>query len=159
MFKDAWAAGRGNRRPADNAMFSFAVANLIRAFGDEWFEKWAGITKSRLKEWGVNTVANWSSREFIQYARLPYVVPLAGFPSTQKKIFRDFPDVFSEEYKRNAAVFAQQLEPMKDDPCLIGYFLSNEPLRGQPEHSRRIACHGFLYCDEGQIYPIFTRTV
>lgn len=129
-FKDAWGfrgrrAGQGSR--PDLAMFSFSVANLIRAFGEDWFENWAKITKSRLKEWGFNTIANWSNRQFTEYVKIPYVWPLAGFPSTEKKIFRDFPDVFSDEYRRNSAVFAKQLEPMKDDPYLIGYFLSNEP--------------------------------
>jgi len=122
-FRDAWGGWAGR------SMFSFAIANLIRAFGkDEWFASWSEITKMRLSEWGMNTIANWSDFDFIKWAKMPYVFPLNGFPTTQKKIFRDFPDVFSEEYKQNAQVFAKQLEPMKDDPYLIGYFLGNEPL-------------------------------
>jgi len=107
--------------------FNYAEANLHRTFGNEWWEKWAAITRRRLMSWGLNTIGNWSQRRFTQYARLPYVWPLADFPTTQAKIFRDFPDVFSEEYRGNAKTFAQQLVEFRDDPHLIGYFLRNEP--------------------------------
>ena len=117
MFKDAWSRD----------MFSFATANLMRAFGKSWSDDWAKITKSRLRKWGINTVANWSSAEFIAQAKMPYVWPLSNFPYTAKTIFRDFPDVFSDEYYKNSVAFAQEIEPLKDDPYLIGYFLSNEP--------------------------------
>jgi hypothetical protein len=43
-------------------------------------------------------------------------------------LFRDFPDVFSEEYAANAITFASQLNDFNGDPYLIGYFLRNEPL-------------------------------
>ena len=33
---------------------------------------------------------------------IPYVTSLPEFPETEKKIFRDFPDVLSDEYKENA---------------------------------------------------------
>jgi hypothetical protein len=101
--------------------------NLRRAFGDGWRGKWTELCRRRLIAWRCNTVGNWSDREFCRAARLPYVWPLAGFPATQKHVFRDFPDVFSEEYRRNARSFAAQLEDFRDDPCLIGYFLRNEP--------------------------------
>ncbi|MDF2927009.1 MAG: Beta-agarase [Paenibacillaceae bacterium] len=123
-FSDAWRLGE---RFDDQAYYNFAVANLIRAFGRNWWEPWARLTKRRLMEWGVNTIANWSSLEFIRYAKMSYVWPLVGFPQTEKKIFRDFPDVFSEEYQREAEKFAQQLKEFAGDSYLIGYFLRNEP--------------------------------
>lgn len=110
--------------------FNFGVANLIRTFGSEWWNNWAKITKRRLLEWGFNTIGNWSSLDFIRYAKLPYVWPLKNFPTTQKKIFRDFPDVFSDEYTRNSAVFAEQLKAFEGDRYMIGYFLRNEPIWG-----------------------------
>ena len=48
-------------------------------------------------------------------------------PETKKKIFRDFPDVLSDEYKENAKNNAKALAARKDDPMMIGYFLRNEP--------------------------------
>lgn len=116
-FADAWI-GEG---------YSFGVANLISAFGANWRGKWKELTEQRLKAWGINTIGNWSDMEFIRESTLPYVYPLSDFPSTQYKIFRDFPDVFSKEYEEQATRFAEQLLPLKDDRRLIGYFLRNEP--------------------------------
>lgn len=124
IFKEAWTT-RGSHN--DEEYFNFTIANFIRAFGDDWWWKWAQITKKMLSEWGINTIGNWSSPEFIKYAQMPYVWPLEGFPDTEYKIFRDFPDVFSKEYEDNARKFAEQLEAFKEDRYMIGYFLRNEP--------------------------------
>jgi hypothetical protein len=56
------------------------------------------------------------------------VLPLRGFPTTRVLLYRDFPDVFSKAYRDSSAAFAEQMRPLKDDSCLIGYFLDNEPL-------------------------------
>ena len=106
---------------------SNSIVNLIKAFGEEWKDKWTILTKNRLVDWHFNTIGNWSDPEFIHKANLPYVWPMANFPTTEKRIFRDFPDVFSEEYAQNADRFALQLIPFREDPYMIGYFLRNEP--------------------------------
>ncbi|MEH6593035.1 MAG: beta-galactosidase [Halioglobus sp.] len=108
-------------------LLNFHTANLIRTFGENWHDQWTDITKRRLIEWNVNTVGNWSDLEFARKAKVPYVIPMQDFPVTDKRIFRDFPDVFSTEYERKAEQFAKQLELIKDDPYLIGYFMNNEP--------------------------------
>lgn len=108
-------------------LLNFHTANLIRAYGESWHDKWTDVTRRRLIEWNVNSVGNWSDQEFVRKAKIPYVIPMQDFPVTDKRIFRDFPDVFSPEYEQKAAVFAQQLQPLKDDPYLIGYFMNNEP--------------------------------
>lgn len=107
--------------------FDFGIANLIRAFGNKWRPAWEGLTASRLREWGFNTIANWSDRGITRSAGMPYVWPLADFPTTARTIFRDFPDVYSDEYERNAKTYAAQLEEFTGDELLIGYFLRNEP--------------------------------
>ena len=121
IYSEAWYK---NER---GEFFDFAVANLIRVFGSEWWDKWARITRRRLIEWGFNTIGNWSSLDFIRFAKLPYVWPLSDFPDTEKRVFRDFPDVFSREYQSNANRFAEQLKEFEGDPYMIGYFLRNEP--------------------------------
>ncbi|SHE89006.1 hypothetical protein SAMN02746089_00960 [Caldanaerobius fijiensis DSM 17918] len=120
-YKEAW------RKEGKLEFFDFGIANLIRVFGEKWWSEWAKITRRRLIEWGFNTIGNWSSLEFIRYAKLPYVWQLNNFPDTTKKVFRDFPDVFSPEYQKKANEFAKQLEDFVDDPYMIGYFLRNEP--------------------------------
>jgi hypothetical protein len=111
----------------DYRQVDFYKANFIRVFGKDWREKWETITSGQIREFGINTIANWSDSEYARKARIPYVLPLSRFPSTEVKLFRDFPDVFDTEYQNNAKQFAQQLEDYKDDPYLIGYFLRNEP--------------------------------
>lgn len=111
----------------DESFFSWHKYNLYRTFGDDWYNVWTKITKRRLIEWGENTVACWSDMRFIKSSHLPYVHILNGFPRTKENIFRDFPDVFSEEYKQESAKWAKQLTDFKDDVNMIGYFMSNEP--------------------------------
>lgn len=130
-YADAWRENGptswDNGSSVRKKYFSFAIANLIRVFGEKWQESWAEITRTRLKHWSFNTVGNWSSLEFAEWSQLPYVLPLQGFPGTKKKVFRDFPDVFAEEYASNAKEFANQLVGLEQDRNLIGYFLCNEP--------------------------------
>lgn len=130
-YKDCWWSGMQNGRggPDPNcATYNFHVSNLIRAFGDQWWENWAKITKRRIKEWGFNTIANWSDPKFIKTADIPYVLPLRGFPDTEKHIFRDFPDVYDPAYEVRSKEFAKQIKAYAGDRNLIGYFLTNEPL-------------------------------
>lgn len=117
VYKAAWS-GHG---------YSPFIANLIRAFGERWRESWKELTERRLKEWGINTIGNWSDPNFIADSTIPYVYPMRDFPSTNSAIYRDFPDVFSPEYQENAKKFAKQLEPFKADKRLVGYFMRNEP--------------------------------
>ncbi len=108
-------------------LFSFEQANLYRAFGADWYEKWKQMIPGQLRKYGMNTLANWSDYRILGTTGTPYVTSLPNFPVTEMKIFRDFPDVFSEEYRENARKSAAELAARKDDPWMIGYFLRNEP--------------------------------
>lgn len=120
-FKDAI------RKRSETTSFNFYISNLIRVYGSEWRKHWEKITVGIMKKLRINSIANWSDIDFAQRAKRSYLFPLRGFPGTRKLLYRDFPDVFSDEYHENATQYARQLEPFKDDPYLIGYFLSNEP--------------------------------
>ena len=105
----------------------FVQTNLMRVYGAAWRTKWEQITTGLLKQWRINTIANWSDLDFARKAKIPYVLNMSRFPKTRVLLYRDFPDVFSDEYAKNSIEFAKQLESYKDDKFLIGYFLSNEP--------------------------------
>lgn len=115
---------------------NFGIQNLISVFSkDAWWDAWCKITRMYLHKWEMNTIGNWSSQKIIKKAHMPYVIPLDSvgsipFPTTSEKIFRDFPDVFSEEYFEQAEKYARNLLPFQDDPFLIGYFMRNEPAWG-----------------------------
>ncbi len=91
-FADAWstAGSRGD-------FVSFSVVNLIRAFGNRWHDAWYELTEARLRHWGFNTIANWSEPHLGRRFSMPYVTGMGSFPTTQHRIFRDLPDVFSSE--------------------------------------------------------------
>ena len=120
--------------PDDTLLFAPATANLIRALGKDWYARWARLTAARLKSWGINTLSMFSDPHFIQLSGMPYVIMLEHYPVTQRSIFREFPDVFSQEYDDLCRAFASQLKPYADDPRLIGYFLNNEPTWGFVEN-------------------------
>lgn len=111
----------------DNTMVDFYRFNLMRVFGEKWRNNWETITSGQIREFGINTIGNWSDIDYARKSGIPYVLPLSRFPSTKVQLYRDFPDVFAEEYENDAKEFAQQLNEYKDDSYLIGYFLRNEP--------------------------------
>jgi len=120
-----YAEAYGER--GNNLMLNFLQVNLSRVYGQQAREKWEQITHGLLKKWNINTIANWSDLDFARKIGHPYVLNMRSFPTTGVLLYRDFPDVFSEEYRKNAVVFASQLEAYRNDRYLIGYFLSNEP--------------------------------
>ena len=115
-----------NCRP-NNVVFSFEQANLYRALGKDWYEKWKKLIIGQLKANGLNTLANWSDQDLFGKVEMSYVLSLDSFPETKKFIFRDFPDVLSDEYAEDARQCAAFLTPFANDPRMIGYFLRNEP--------------------------------
>lgn len=123
MYRDAFDETKNRKFPS----FNYLKGNFIRKFGESYRNYWDEMTKNLMLDMRFNTIGNWSDKRFIQYADMPYVLPLKNFPSTSTTLFRDFPDVFDKEYARQAEAYAQQLEGYKDDPYLIGYFLRNEP--------------------------------
>ncbi len=121
IYTEALTMGRNAKN------MDFYRSNMIRAYGDKWKEKWSSVTAGLMRKYNVNTVGNWSDINFARENKISYVLPLNRFPSTEVQLYRDFPDVFSEEYLASSVEFAKQLNEYKDDPYLVGYFLRNEP--------------------------------
>jgi hypothetical protein len=111
----------------EGLLFSYSQANLYRALGENWYPIWQKMITGQLRHYGMNTLGNWSDEGLFGTTDMPYVTSLPEFPGTRSMIFRDFPDVLSEEYAREAKRCAQALEARKNDPFMIGYFLRNEP--------------------------------
>lgn len=131
-------------------LFSFTAANLYKVFGDDWREQWARLVTRQLKAHGMNTLANWSDDALFGVTKIPYVTSLPRFPGTKQTIFRDFPDVYSDEFAANAAESAKELAPRRDDPYMIGYFLRNEPSWAFVD--------GLILADEALYNPAATAT-
>ncbi len=127
FFKEMFSKPKHQAKRRQMLTFSFLKANLYRVFGQSWREKWEKMVCSQLKKYGMNTLGNWSDESLLGKINIPYVTSLPEFPSTSQTIFRDFPDVFSEEYVLQAKRCAKALEKRAKDSLMIGYFLRNEP--------------------------------
>ncbi|MBC7108895.1 beta-agarase [Pyrococcus woesei] len=104
--------------------------NVLRKYGD--INLWINTTVSRMVEWGFNTVGAWSSPELYEY--FPHTVLLdiaAKYGFNWEK--GTMPDIFKddfEEYVRKVVYF--NVEPLKNNPMVIGFFTDNE-LRWGPD--------------------------
>jgi hypothetical protein len=108
---------------------SFFVANELLRFGAGWETDAALLTARRMRAWGLNTAYGPELNASLGGAptRQPYVHPLAGWQRAPGAIM-GMPDVYSADFARRVDAEArQQLEPHRDDPWMIGYFIGNEP--------------------------------
>jgi len=120
------------RRRGPGGGASFLSWNLLRRYGSDWMSKWVERTVLRMDAWGLNTVANWSHNALWDSKKKAYAIPLGRWET--RVSWLGLPDVYSEEFLRNADESAQrQCAPRKDDPWLLGYFLANEPPFPQKE--------------------------
>jgi hypothetical protein len=110
--------GNSQLKETDTATYVNLVSRFIK---NRFYHGYSNFS------FGYNTIGNWSDSRLCKEANLPYVYPMTGFPSTRKSVFRDFPDVFDPTFEDSARKFARQLELLKNDRYLIGYFLRNEP--------------------------------
>ncbi|MDF9834215.1 GH43 family beta-xylosidase [Ereboglobus sp. PH5-5] len=133
--KQAYLAGTPNfyrdKKVTPDA-FDFFGANLRRKHGDDW----AGAHKKRLyaraESWGVNTLANWTHKDYIRDGRMPYVgqvgtpdaVTIKGHGGSAARFFQDvfdpgFEEAIEKALRKNWAFAA-------NDPMCIGFFVDNE---------------------------------
>jgi hypothetical protein len=105
---------------------SFYTWNLYRRFGDKWYQEWMDLTSERMKNWGLNTVGNWSDTDLGKNRKIPYVANLTGWGIQSGKM--GMPDVYEPGYSKMVdSAAALQCSRFKNDPYLLGYFIGNEP--------------------------------
>jgi len=104
-------------------MISFERSNLRRAFGDHWRESWLQITANRIRSWRFNTLGPNSDSGLIRDGLFPHILELVP-PQTSTLLYRDFPDVFDEQFVEKSYEIAKKLLAYRNSPYLIGYQLS-----------------------------------
>lgn len=116
--------------------FNFYTANLQRKYGKDYLQAWASQTMTRVKQWGFNTIGNWS-HDMVKTAvrkagQLTYVQPIAiaGQYASVKSGFDYWgamPDPFDPRFAdATRAAVMKAVAGHKDDPSLLGYFVDNE---------------------------------
>ena len=110
--------------------YDLGRANLLRKYGDDFEEAFAGATHRRLESWGINTIANWSDEQICLMRRTPYVGTIsfeARKLEGSQGYWGKFYDVFDPSFEQ---ALRERLEREKgrtaDDPWCIGYFVHNE---------------------------------
>jgi GH43 family beta-xylosidase len=112
--------------------FNFLGANLRRKYGADWAAAYKKRLQARADSWGVNTMANWTKKDYLREGRFPYVgqadvpgaVVIKGHAGSAARVFQDvfdpgFEKAIIQSLKKNWAFAA-------DDPMCIGFFVDNE---------------------------------
>jgi len=110
--------------------FHFGGANLYRKYGADWKGMSADVVHRRLRSWGANTIAGFSSGQIYNQSRTPYVV---AFPIQCKRIeeakgyWREFPDVFDPSFRNNLRYqLKTEYGRALADPWCIGFLTDDE---------------------------------
>ena len=111
--------------------FSFGGANLLRKYGPDWPKLYPQLIHRRLRNWGLNTIANWSEESLCSMRLTPYTDSIgsgqARMLSGSEGYWGKFPDVFDPSFAQSVR---QSMEFKRGksagDPWCIGYFCDNE---------------------------------
>jgi hypothetical protein len=122
-----WGTGKNARymyyENKEYKTFSFSGLNAERKYGANWEEASADFMHRRLRNWGFNTVANWSSSAVMMRRKTPYVVAISyGGPSLEH-----IPDVFDPNFEKAVnGRMDQEVGTTAGDPWNLGYYVDNE---------------------------------
>ena len=107
----------------DYETFDFVRANLHRKYGPDFQQVVAELSHRRLRNWGFNTIAMWSTLEVYLKRKTPYAVAIHyGGPWLDR-----IPDAFDPRFRETVrARLEQERETTANDPWNIGYFVDNE---------------------------------
>ncbi|MFO7870343.1 MAG: hypothetical protein R6V03_02795 [Kiritimatiellia bacterium] len=116
--------------------FNYLVANLVRSFGSDWYERWCGRTEARLDAWGLTSLGCWSDLEFAEARRRPAVMPAERLSppdwtelvSTRDPVWpvKRVPDVFHPGFESAVEGCFKDLERFRNKPWVLGFFMGNE---------------------------------
>ena len=128
-----WSAPHGFYKEASRVpyeVFDFVRANARRKYGQDWLRVCLELTHSRIRSWGLNTIANWSSPKIYGLRMTPYTATfnteepsIEGSSGFWGKLRDPFAPTFVENAKRRAAAEAKRTG---EDPWCIGWFVDNE---------------------------------
>lgn len=105
---------------------SFGEWNLYRRYGADFTAKAEDMVIRRMDKWGLNTIANWSDYSIMSKNRKAFLLPLRNM-GLQSELM-GLCDVYEPSFESDLdKAMMNNVEPLKDNPWLIGYFLGNEP--------------------------------
>ncbi len=112
--------------PENPNTVSFGKWNLHRRFGEDYASKSNDMIIDRMSNWGINTIANWSSDEIIAMNQKPFTLQLYGLGIGEG--IMGLADVYATDFKSKIEnVVKETVSQYSENPWLIGYFTGNEP--------------------------------
>lgn len=99
---------------------SFHALNLYRTYGSSWREVSKHRIHDRFKNWGINTIGNWSNRDLYLLRKTPYV--LTAYTSKTGLIADPYAAGFKEDLISNLKGRTEEC----GDPWCLGIFVDNE---------------------------------
>ncbi len=125
------AGAQRGRGFATGRTYDFYRANLMRRDGDAWEARWLERTPGRLRDWGFNTIGNWSEPVLTLRARIPYVASLHtdgeySRLSGGQDWWGRAPDPFDPRFAQALKQAVEHARPQRHDAFLIGWFVDNE---------------------------------
>ena len=139
-FADYWGQGRGARYMYYQdgkswRSFSFSGANAERKYGKNWREETADFMHRRLRNWGLNSMGNWSDPAVYLRDKTAYTVAISsGGPQ-----FEHIPDVFDPAWTRSINDrLDRERGRTAGDPWNLGYFVDNELTWGTQARAARV---------------------
>ncbi len=127
--RGSWAPHGYYKDHSPYRTYDFSQANFLRKYGEDWKQRFADVTHRRLKSWGLNTIANWSSHEIYRMRHTPYVATLSiGAPTIEgsEGYWGKFYDVFDPQFTKTLAKRLGWKKTEAGDPWCIGFFVDNE---------------------------------
>jgi hypothetical protein len=106
--------------------YSLGAWNEYRRFGDAWWAKSNDLIIKRMDNWGLNTIANWSSMDVMRLNKKAFLLSLdeVGMDPSMMGLA----DVYAPDFiKKLELSISQSVAENLDNPWLIGYFVANEP--------------------------------
>ena len=73
----SWAPHGYYQQHSPYKTYDFSRANLMRKYGEDWQQLSSEIAHKRLRSWGLNTIANWSSEAVYLMRKTPYVATIS----------------------------------------------------------------------------------
>jgi Beta-galactosidase len=142
-----WSEGKGARfmyyedgKPWK--AFNFTGMLAEKKYGKDWERspETVDMLHRRLRNWGFNTIGNWSASDVMAARRTPYTVAIhAGVP-----LLDHIPDVFHPDFEKMLrARMEKERGTTAGDPWNIGYFVDNELTWGH-RNKAAIAIHNSL---------------
>lgn len=108
----------------EGTYFSYYAWNVKRKY--ESLHEWRQQSYHRLRTIGFNTIGNWSDTIFYRQPEMPYTYTLDTRKVDSLVMSNGLPDVFHPAWEEHLRQTFGEINPFKQDPFLLGYFVDNE---------------------------------